>query len=208
MSEIIDLTHTFIQSMPVHPYDDPVSIKQVRNLTENKYNDWMLCSGMHVGTHIDGPGHLTDSDLLLSDVPVDTFVGKGYLVDARNEPINLSLLNDMPKEDGLIVLIMTGWGKNFGMLDYFNKHPIIPEECAKELVQRNIKMIGIDFFSPDVYPFPVHNVFLNEGIFIIENLANLEHLVGVKNFTIFALPLKTATDSALARVIAVVNGCE
>jgi kynurenine formamidase len=39
-------------------------------------------------------------------------------------------------------------------------------------------------------------------LLIIENLPNLEQLVCVKTFTIAALPLKTETDSALARVVA------
>lgn len=42
-------------------------------------------------------------------------------------------------------------------------------------------------------------------ILIIENLTRLEQLVGVQNFEVIALPLKLATDSALARVVAVVG---
>ena len=37
------------------------------------------------------------------------------------------------------------------------------------------------------------------------NLTNLEQLVGAKSFTIAALPLKTETDSALARVVAIID---
>ena len=66
-------------------------------------------------------------------------------------------------------------------------------------------MLGIDFFSPDTYPFKIHKIFLKNHILIIENLTNLEHLLGIKNFTIVALPLKTETDSALARVVAIVD---
>ena len=242
MPKIIDLTHKFTKSMPVHHFDEPALIEKIRNLTDHKYNDWKLSSGMHIGTHIDGPGHLTESKTLLCDIPVDRFVGKGYLVDARNKAIDESLLKDLPAQDDLIVLILTGSDKLFGTNDYFNSHPVISVNFANELVRRKIKMIGIDFFSPDgvpshdirhsltqpshkatagspsqltmtdnltatanKYPFEIHKIFFQNNILIIENLSNLESLLGTKNFTIIALPLKTETDSALARVIAIVE---
>ena len=116
--KVIDLTHVFSSNMPVYEFDESPILEQTRNLKENKYNDWRLTSGMHIGTHIDGPGHLTDSKLLLSDIPVYKFVGKGYLVDARNKTITAQLLADMPNEPGLIVLIVTGWDKKFGSKEY------------------------------------------------------------------------------------------
>lgn len=205
MPKIIDLTHKFTNLMPIHHFDEPASIEKIRNLAENKYNDWRLTSGMHIGTHIDGPGHLTESKTLLSDIPVDRFVGKGYLIDARNKTIDENLLKDLPAEDNLIVLILTGTDKTFGSKDYFNNHPIISANFANELVKRKIKMIGIDFFSPDGYPFEIHKIFFENNILIIENLTNLESLLEIKNFTVVALPLKTETDSALARVIAIID---
>jgi len=205
MPKIIDLTHKFTTSMPVHHFDEPASIEKIRNLTDNKYNDWKLSSGMHAGTHIDGPGHLTESKILISDIHIDRFVGKGYLIDARNKVFDESLLKDMPSEENLIVLILTGSDKKFGTYGYFNDHPVISTNFARELVNRKIKMIGIDFFSPDKYPFETHKIFFENNILIIENLTNLESLVGIKKFTVIALPLKTETDSALARVIAIID---
>lgn len=203
--KIIDLTHTFTRVMPVHAYDDPATIEQIRTISQHSYNDWKVSSGMHVGTHIDGPGHLSVSSAKLSEASIEKFVGKGYLIDARNKPINISLFHDMPVEDDLVVLILTGHDKKFGSQDYFNDYPMIPVDVASQLVLRKIKMIGIDCFSPDYYPFETHKIFLNNKVYIIENLTNLEQLLNVKHFTVIALPLKTETDSALARVIAIVD---
>ena len=205
MPKIIDLTHTFTRSMPIHAYDDPASIKKNRNLDTNKYNDWQLISGMHVGTHIDGPGHLTASQVLISDIAVDNFVGKGYLIDARNKTIDASLLKNLPTEEGIIILILTGLDKKFGTEEYYKDYPVISTDFAKELVNHKIKMLGIDAFAPDKYPFPVHQILFQNDVLIIENLTNLESLLGVDNFKVIALPLKTETDSALARIIAIVN---
>lgn len=205
MSGIIDLSHTFTASMPVYTFDEKASITKMRNLDGNEYNDWQLVTGMHVGTHIDGAGHLTDSTQRLSDIAIDTFVGAGYLIDARNRPIEQSLLKNMPRQDNLIVLILTGSDKRFGSSEYFTDYPVIPMDFAEELIKRKVKMVGIDFFSPDKYPFAIHKLLFEHNTFIIENLTNLERLLPFKKFKVFALPLKTETDSALARVIAVVE---
>ena len=204
-SKIIDLTHTFTKSMLVHPYDDSPSIKKIRNLNTHSYNDSQLMSGMHVGTHIDGPGHLTDSELLMSDMDIDQFVGEGYLIDVRNQKLDVSLLKNMPAKEELVVLILTGFDKKFGTKEYYQDYPVISTEFAQALVKFNIKMLGIDTFSPDAYPFPVHQILFKNNVLIIENLTNLECLLGVETFKIVALPIKTETDSALARVIAMVN---
>ncbi|MCF7800133.1 cyclase family protein [Candidatus Babeliales bacterium] len=204
MKKIIDLTHTISNSMPVHKYDEPPKIEKIRNLEKDKYNDYRLISGMHVGTHIDGPEHLTNSNILISQIPIDKFIGRGFLIDARNKKIDKSLLRDLSDEENLIVLILTGFDKKFGTQKYFDEHPVVEADFAQELVNRKIKMIGIDFFSPDKYPFEVHKIFFENNILIIENLTNLDKLVEVKNFEIIALPIKIDADSALARVVAIV----
>lgn len=202
MATIIDLTHTFTASMPVPPFDEPSTLSQTRTLANDSYNDWRLCSGMHAGTHIDGPGHVTDSHTLLSSLPIDRFVGTGHLIDARNKMIiEASAVQELPDQEGLIVLFLTGRDKQFGAPAYFTNHPIMSKECAKALVAKRVNMVGIDCYSPDTHPFPVHQILLAHNILIIENLTNLDLLTG-KTFTVAALPLKTATDSSLARVIA------
>ena len=42
---------------------------------------------------------------------------------------------------------------------------LISADFANELVKKNIKMIGIDFFSPDMYPFKVHKIFFQHEFF-------------------------------------------
>lgn len=205
MTKVIDLTHTFTSAMPVHAYDEPATIEKIRILKDNHYNDWRLCSGMHVGTHIDGPGHLTNSTTVLSSIPADRFIGKGCIIDARNKIIDKTLLNNVTIEPNSIMLICTGTDKKFGTKDYFEHHPVLSKDFAEELIKHKIKMIGIDFFSPDHYPFEIHKIFFAHNILIIENLTNLEKLIGIKDFTVVALPLKTETDSALARVVAMVK---
>ena len=205
MEKFIDLTHTITQSIATHNLDEPIKLEKIRTLSQDNYNDWRLCSGMHVGTHIDGPEHLTNSLTELSSVPIESFIGKGCIIDARNKAIIALLLKNISLEKDSIVLILTNWDKKFGKPEYFANHPIIQDDFAQILIKSKIKMLGIDFFSPDTYPFPVHKKLFAHNIFIAENLTNLEKLLDIPNFTIIALPFKVATDSAPARVIALTD---
>lgn len=60
----------------------------------------------------------------------------------------------------------------------------------------------IDLPSPDMYPFNIHKILLNSGIFIGENLVNLDELESLKDFEIFIVPLNIRANGAMARIFA------
>jgi len=204
--KMIDLTQTVTASTPVHPYDDKAQLEQIRDFETDKYTDYRLSCGMHVGTHIDGPRHMIPGGAMLSDFSPTKFVGNGILIDARDKNvIDASCLVGFELIEDSIVLIMTGHSKNWGKTDYFTDHFVMTEDFANVLCKAKVKMIGIDAPSPDKYPFNVHKIFFNNNVLIVENLTNLEKLIDLKNFTVAALPLKVEADSAPARVVALKN---
>ena len=69
------------------------------------------------------------------------------------------------------------------------------------MVELGVHAVGMDTLGPDEPPFPTHKILLGNGILIIENLTNLDKLIG-KQFDVIALPVKLATDAASVRVIA------
>ena len=77
MSKLIDLSQVIEDGMPVYPGDEHVSLRQSRQLIKDHYNDHYLSLGMHAGTHIDGPMHLTDSPTCISEIEIDHFAGPG-----------------------------------------------------------------------------------------------------------------------------------
>ena len=80
---LIDLTHTITRGIAVYPGDDPVQLDQVRTLESDGFNDFSLTTGMHIGTHIDGPMHLTSDRRMIAELPPEMFAGKGVLIDVR-----------------------------------------------------------------------------------------------------------------------------
>lgn len=198
-----DLTHTFTPNMPVYPGDPSPQLKQCAFLAKDGFNDFQISTGMHVGTHMDGPLHMLANGQPLYALPPERFFGKGRLIDARNQQtINATLLHDKQILKGDIILVMTGFYKKFGTPEYYKSYPEISEEFAQKMVDLGVSIVGIDTPSLDRAPFAIHKLLLSHEILIIENLTNLEHLLEAKNVNITALPAKFQTESAPVRVVA------
>ena len=81
----------------------------------------------------------------------------------------------------------------------------ISPEAARELVEKNIKLVGIDYLSVDKFDsedFPAHKILLGNEIVILEGL-DLREVSG-GNYELICLPLKYiggAGDGAPARTI-------
>lgn len=200
----IDLTHTFVDNMPVFPGDPPTTLKQITTFEKEGYVDHQLTSLMHVGTHMDAPLHMVEGGKYMSDIPIDHFTGPGVLIDARGrKTIGRDVLNTIIIPRGSIVLVFTGTDKKYKTPGYNTEYPPLTEPFARAMVEAGVKIVGLDFINPDnEETFPMHKILLSKEVLIIENLTNLEALVGVKNFDVFAFPMKLHAEAAPVRVVA------
>jgi kynurenine formamidase len=189
--------------MSIYPGDIKTNLFQTKYLSVNKHNNHRLDISMHAGTHIDSPMHLTDSNEYISELSLDSFIGPGYVLDVRNQPIiEMKVEYEELVKENSILLLYTGFDKLYGMPEYYEEHPILDMDLCKFLIKKNIKMVGIDMPSPDKYPFEIHKLLLENKIYIIENLTNLDKLLGNKNFEVIAFPLKIKADGSMTRVVA------
>ncbi len=201
-----DLTHLFTNSMPVYPGDSSVNLEPVEDLKKIDISNHIMHSSLHVGTHIDAPGHMIFGGKRICDFPISTFIGKGKLVDARGrKSIDADLLSDILLQKNDILLIYTGHDSAFYESTYYIDHPVLTIAFAQHLIDSGVKMVGMDTPSPDFHPFLVHKRFMAQDILIIENLTNLHSLLNCKHFNIIALPMNIDADGSFARVIAVIE---
>lgn len=203
---LIDLSVPVNEDTPAYPGDPHIQIKQLATFDEETYNDHAVAFGIHSsGTHIDGPWHMVREGKKLDEIPLERFVGRGRLIKVENGNYSLDAVKAADIQEGDIVLFDTGMAKVYGQDEYYaDGRPEMPEDVARYLVDKKVKMIGLDMCSPDQAPFPVHRILLGADILIIENMASLEALKG-REFTVYALPLKLQLDGAPARVIAEVD---
>jgi kynurenine formamidase len=201
--KFIDLTHTFVDNMPVFPGDPKTTLKQITTIAKNGYTDHQLTTVMHVGTHMDAPLHMIEGGAYMSDLPLNSFCGPGVCIDVRErDKIEADVIpNDIPA--GAIVLLCTGMSKKYGTEIYNTGYPKISEAFARNIVSCGAKILGIDMLNPDTSEtYPIHKILLKKPVLIIENLTNVESLIGVKQFDVFAFPMKLHAEGAPVRVVA------
>jgi kynurenine formamidase len=199
----IDLSQKIDNGIPVYPGDGGVSLVQVKRLAEDHYNAYALTTGLHVATHIDCPMHLLESSIMMADYPLDSFAGRGCLIDARDGK-DIDYIEEYANriKKGDIVLIFTGMDAFYGSERYYSGHPVVTERMACFLLSREIRILGMDMPSPDHPPFPIHKSLLGKGVFILENLTGLENLLNIKDFEVIAAPLKICAEASLTRAYA------
>lgn len=198
----IDLTHVLDESTSVSPFDKKIHLEQVKFLEKDYYNDSLITTTMHIGTHIDAPSHMVDSDIKISDIPIHQFMGEGVLLDFEDE--KKITLRDKDKnriKENSIIVIYTNMDKKFGSDEYYYDHPKLTMGLAKYLVEKKVKIVALDFYSPDSLPLEIHKILLSNNILIAENLKDV-HLLKDTEFELYLVPIKINAEGAFIRAFA------
>ena len=205
--EIIDLTHSLTSEIPqwgiecgfrhhiVTDYSDCAS--------QVKFRAQRLEMVAGIGTHMDAPAHCIPGSATIDDLPLTSLITPCRVIDVSQKAnerylISVEDIQSFEKEHGLIpkdsfVLLHTGWGEYWDNPATYRNNLIFPSlslEGAELLLTRDIIGLGIDTLSPDCGDsgFPVHQLLLAAGKYIVENVANAKKL-GPVGFSI-ALPIK------------------
>lgn len=187
----------------------------------------------HSGTHVDAPYHYGPTSggkpaRTIDDVPLRWCFGDGVLLDMSHKSAGDGItrsdveekLNDIGYElkPYDIVLVRTDASRFFKEKGYDMKHAGLTRDATEYLVDRGVRMIGIDAWGLD-RPFDVmfreaaqgtegrfweSHFFGKEKEYCqIEKLTNLDKLPAPYGFTVMAFPYKIKGASAgWARVVA------
>lgn len=189
--------------MPIYPGDVSTQLKKINNLANDGFNNFLLTTGMHAGTHIDGPMHLTQSKKFISEIPLEQLIGTGCVLNVVGEnSIEYKPEYESQINQESIVLVRTGFDTRFEQEEYYNNYPTVSLQLAQFFIQKHIKMLGMDTPSPDRPPHEIHKLLLENNVLIAENLKNLDQLLTIKMFDVIALPLRIYADSSPARIVA------
>ncbi|MEI7498158.1 MAG: cyclase family protein [Candidatus Falkowbacteria bacterium] len=196
----IDLSVTINNQTPVYPGDPQTKIAKAGVLSRDGYQDHYISVGSHAGTHIDAPSHMVKHGKNIDQFALENFVGNGVCIRINQKFILDEVKNyQIYKND--FVLFSTGMTKKYYQKAYYKSYPAMPVEVASYLVDKKIKGVGVDMCSVDYEPFNSHKILLNAGVFIIENMTNLDKLHN-KKFKLYAWPLKLDIDGSPIRAVA------
>ncbi len=218
---IIDLSYMLEEGMttfPVH-WHPVVEITQLgRHGIENRESR-RLVLGTHTGTHVDAPRHFVPGGSTIEFMPLDLMVGPARVVDfSRAKPKQEFNVDDFRKalgrEKPRRLVMRFDWSRFWGTMAYYQTQPFISEEAAQWLIDRGVRLLGMDTAqadSPDngrtgPKDSPVHKIMLRQGCYFLEYLTNLKQ-IPAPNFELIVAPLRLKEgDGATARALAVVGG--
>lgn len=200
----------------------------------------LLQISTHAGTHCDAPWHYspvteggTVRSMTIDEVPLDWYYGPGVILDfthkRKEEPIlpedvEAALVRigyEVRRRD--IVLFRTGADKLWPTAAYQSDFPGVSKEAARYLIDRGVRVMGIDAYNFDM-PFPTQkrlyaetgdnrhlepchwSLGFDSNYAHIEKLANLDKVPVPFGFTFAAFPVKIRAASAgWCRAVAILD---
>lgn len=160
----------------------------------------------HAGTHIDFPSHMINTGKTSNDYKLKDLCGNGIIVEVPEnvELITEKIISNIDVKSDDIIFFKTNNSKFIVNQLFTENYTCFDPAAAQALVDKKIKIIGIDYLSVDKYEnqgFVVHKKFLSNGCLIVENL-NLSEIPAGR-YNIFICPIKTeGVEGAPARVFA------
>lgn len=204
--KIIDLTHNLNHHDTVFPGDSEFSLVCHKTIENDGYTIVHLESDLHVGTHIDAPVHLSSKNEWIDDLSLERCCGEAVLLDVRGNSVITAKKEWREKiQPNQIVLLLTAWDQYYGQKKYYQDYPVIDDSFSDLLIEKNVKMLGLDSCSPDDAPYLQHKKLLSNGILLLENLTNLSSLLHFSRFQLMALPIHWHAEASFVRAVAMVK---
>lgn len=212
-TRIIDLSYAINDKLVAWPGDARVFEAKVNASAETEgyftRSFWML---EHYGTHLDAPIHFPPGKTSVDQIPAQKLFGPAVVIDVRAEgkknadyQLPQSRILDWESKHGrisagAIVLLRTGWSARWPDAKRYRNQdangtmhfPGFSMEAARLLLDRGVSGIGCDTLSAEYgasKDFAVHRLTLGNGIYHLENLADLSALPESGAFLI-AAPIK------------------
>lgn len=206
--KLYDLSVSVHEGMALWPSDPPLSMKLAKSMARgDRSNVTRLEFGAHTGTHMDAPFHFVANGAGIDQIPLETLIGPCRVYDLTGIPghIDRPALERCDLRGVTRALFKTRNSERWARDEReFDKSFIaIVTDGAQLLVERGVKLVGVDYLSVEPYgskEHPVHLTLLPAGVVIIEGL-NLS-AVPAGDYELMALPMKLKDcDGAPTRVV-------
>jgi len=204
-----DVTLTITHDMPVWPGDTPPILVRKGSIDKgDNANTSEVTLSVHTGTHVDAPDHFLNNGKTIEQISLDTLLGRAYVLHLPDvKQITAAVLEtaDIPPRTRRLLFKTRNseyWAK--GIKEFQTGFTGLTEDAAQFLVDRNVRLVGVDYLSVAPYKQsrPTHRLLLEAGVVVLEGL-DLSH-VSQGRYTLTCLPLKLGgSDGAPARVILV-----
>jgi arylformamidase len=209
---LIDISMPLNASTPIWPGSPGFSSRSHLSLASGDVaNATLLGLDAHCGTHVDAPRHFVPAGATIDEVGLAALVGGAWVVDVSGTAaIDAAALEACGVPDGTQRLLLrtdnASW-PSMGHVPFHEDYVALTPDAARWVVQRGIRLVGIDYLSIQRYADPpdVHEILLQAGVLILEGLNLQEATAG--SWTLVCLPLSvTGIEAAPARAVLLEDG--
>jgi arylformamidase len=204
---IYDISLPISQELPVWPGDPPVQVRQVLHLDRG---DTMTLTrlemGAHTGTHVDAPAHFVAGGVTVDALDLEVLVGPALVIHEPDaDALSAEVLDRWAIPPGTRRLLFRTRNSDLwaqGKTEFWKDFVAITEDGARWLVDRGVRLVGIDYLSVSSFhdPIPPHLVLLHAGVIALEGL-NLS-AIAPGTYHLVCLPLRIqGAEGAPARAI-------
>jgi arylformamidase len=204
-----DITLTISPELVVWPGDSGIELTRVSKLEDgDDANVTRMAMSAHTGTHIDAPYHFLPDGGTVENIPIELLTGRVYVLHVPDaDVITADILKNSsipPRTKRVLFRTRNSEAWSNPGHKFKDKYVAIGSDAAQYLVDRGVKLVGVDYLSVAPYTDVVstHEILLKAGLVIVEGLDLSE--VSQGRYTMYCLPLKLAgSDGAPARAILV-----
>jgi arylformamidase len=204
---IYDISLAITPSLPVWPGDPPVLLSQPSHLDRGDVcTITRLDISAHSGTHLDAPAHFIPQGATVETLSLDVLIGPCW-VAAITAPghITAEMLAALAIPPDVTRLLLKTRNSHLwaqGIDRFAEDFVAIAADGARWLVDRGVKLVGVDYLSVGSFDdgVPTHQILLGAGIIAVEGLDLSAVAAGA--YQLICLPLKIAgADGAPARAV-------
>lgn len=164
--------------------------------------------GSHTGTHVDAERHFFDNGLAVDQIPLETLMGPAIVIEYGPETAAVTA-GDLEKHDlsGVTRVLLKTRNSTYLTQDpaFHRDYTYLAPDGAELLVERGVKLVGIDYLSIEQFHsghHRTHLTLLNAKVVIVEGLNFVDVPAGA--YSLYCLPIKLAgCDGAPARAVLV-----
>ena len=205
---IIDITIPLSDKTPVWEGEKGITIKFVDRIDDTSdFNVSRIELGVHAGTHVDTPYYIFKNGNTADQIPLDVLIGCVQVIGIPEgiSVIDKDCLMNLDIKDGVERILFKTSNSRYWVSDRysFNRDYVaLNSQGARYLVDMDLKLVGIDYFSVSVYDDLIqpHKIFLDRGVVILENIDLRQVTTGL--YELICLPLKiVGTDGAPVRAV-------
>ena len=153
--QFYELSHPWGMYTPIFPGYEEIKLERITYHAKQGVMTHKIVTIFHTSTHVNAPMHLLPGEAAVGELALHRFFGTGVVLSIPKgkweliEPADLEKAAPAVLEDD-IVLINTGWHKRYSdSKEYFGYAPGLSKRAAEWLVDKHVKLVGVDSATVD-----------------------------------------------------------